>query len=54
MEYFVDLFGIMDIVFVILAIVTAWQIPMKFSEPDDSDPDVSQEEDAKEKEDTIV
>lgn len=27
--YFIDLFGVMDIVFVLLAIVTAWQIPGK-------------------------
>lgn len=28
-EYFFDLFGVMDIVFILLAIVAAWQIPGK-------------------------
>lgn len=31
--YFFDLFGVMDIVFVLLAIVTAWQIPGKHVSP---------------------
>lgn len=31
--YFFDLFGVMDIVFILLAVVTAWQIPGKHINP---------------------
>lgn len=34
--YFLELFGGMDIIFVLLAIVTAWQIPGKHSKANDS------------------
>ncbi|TJY42286.1 hypothetical protein E5161_09815 [Cohnella pontilimi] len=34
-EVFSDLFGGMDIVFVLLAVVTAWQLPPKLARPDD-------------------
>lgn len=29
-EFFFDLFGFMDIVFILLAVITAWQIPGKY------------------------
>lgn len=43
-SYFSDLFGVMDIVFILLAIITAWQIPGKHIKPAESNIDEQQAE----------